>query len=198
MTKLTIHFMGSPIPELWRTNFVREGSNQDIRDCARGKTGLSYGLHGSFQWSRAVRAISLLMVRACIRGLNASTLHGTPDLLGDSQSLAGSLCQSIYKRSSWLDAMFGSDSAGNLFVRHLLHLSNSSCKMPVPIAVRVNEHSLPPSQIIIYWNGSIVSTCEELTRLGMLLESEPTAYSKENREKDNSTVATSQAIAVGQ
>ncbi len=128
----------------------------------RGHTEGAYKGHGTFQWTRAVRALSLLLVEYC--------MSGSVRLEGTNGSLASSLDYALSKRPIWLLDVFGVDSAGVPSARRLFKVTNPNRKRPGPVAIRVDEHVLPSGNIRIFLDRVPIETTSELEPLARTLK----------------------------
>ncbi len=159
--RLVIEFFGVP-PELFSTRFINNSGEMYL--CIRGKgQGAIHGA-GSFQWSAAVKAFSLLMVRTA-RALSIGESLAKINLTGGQGSLASSLDYALVKQPDWVIDMFGFDNSGQSYLRRLLRRTNSERKMPGPVIVGLNPHALVGSLLEIKVNGMSLSHPEQLTYL---------------------------------
>ncbi len=123
----------------------------------RGKVAGAYPDAGTFQWTKAVQALTLLIIRAKLE--NSQTLAGvkeetlerarTPELVGYRGSFAASLDAAMSKAPCWLVEMFGSDSRGICLVERLLTRTNSGLRRPGPLAISLNRKFLSIQEIQI-------------------------------------------------
>jgi hypothetical protein len=158
MKKLTLYF---EIGELVETHFA-EGASAEPRVSVRGKTGGAFRAAGSFQWTSAVKALSLLVVK---------TATGEPSsiLRGEANSLAASLDYAISKQPQWLAEMFGCDHNGICFARRLILRTNPERKRPGPVTLAINLSYLPWESINVFVDGKR-ATQEQLIELSAKLE----------------------------
>ncbi len=162
MRKLVAHFAGTGSDcELIETMFTHPSIGEERR-CIRGKRSGAYRGCSTFQWTKAVQALALLMVEAAIRKFEPS--HA-PLLVGRTGSLASSLDYAIDKQTSWLYEMFGWDSKGVGLSRKLLLRSNPGQRMQAPVAISMNLNYLEPANITIMFEYAEVSTLGELQAL---------------------------------
>ena len=120
MNRLALYFEDPESPELLETHFSHRLLEEEKRTI-RGKTrGAFYG-YGSFTWSRAVKALCLLLLNTKVNGETAK-----PGLLGGKGTLASSLDYSINKEPCWTHEMFGCLTNGEAFLKRLLKRSNSN------------------------------------------------------------------------
>ena len=95
---------------------------------------------GTFAWSRAVQALSLLCVQSVV-----ATLEGSPPiyLMGDAGTLAASLDSAISKQPTWVYQIFGSDTEGTSILRRLVSRVNPERKRPGAVEIFL-KMSIPP------------------------------------------------------
>lgn len=158
-----LSFIGIEDPELWETAFEHPAVSM-AKKVVRGKSGGAFITFGSFQWTRGVKALALLMLRSIHHARSDSTTP-VPMLIGGRESLAASLDYAIDKRPLWLIDMFGIDSLGNPLVPRILKRTNPGRKRPGPTAIALNSHFLPPEAFVIRWNGNVLTTPEEIETL---------------------------------
>ena len=104
---------------------------------------------GTFRWSRAVRAMSALMVRSLL-----ACLDGTiePRLSGGQGSLASSLDGALSKEPVWLLDTFGRFPGGFPVSRRLFMRSNPGRKRAGPVAVSLGSR-VKAGDIAVYLDG---------------------------------------------
>ena len=157
-----MNFAGGEKPELYETAF-KLLSTSGLRQTVRGKSNGAFGSFGSFQWTRAVKALSYLVLLTL---RSSPEEHSAPPMLiGGVDSLAASLDYAIDKQPLWLIDMFGLDSFGNPLICRLLRRSNPGRKRPGPVALAVNLNLLPSSSCVIRWDGRLLSSSEEISEL---------------------------------
>lgn len=126
----------------------QESPGSPARVCVRGKTSGPCRQAGSFQWTAAVKALSLLIVKTALSPDNAL-------VKGDDHSLAASLDYAISKQPMWLTEMFGSDSNGVSLSRRLILRTNPERKRPGPVTLGINQLYLSPGAISIHVDGKL-------------------------------------------
>lgn len=153
MEKLTLKFESSlERCELVETGFYHPMLCAPLR-CVRGKAAGAFKNAGTFQWTRAVHALSLLLIRVKLNAPPICSPRETvphtemPELVGYRGSLAASLDAAISKEPRWLNDMFGTDSRGNCLINRLLSRTNSGLKRPGPVALAFNEKFLEIDQV---------------------------------------------------
>lgn len=169
MNGFKLEFFGDS-PQLHATSFVHDLIQRELI-CVRGKTGGAFIDAGSFLWSRAVKALSVLMVRS-IHVLSNTVMptEKLPVLSGCRSSLASSLDYAISKQPIWLLDMFGVDRIGKSLVQRMFRRSNPECKRPGPVSVALNDKFLPLENISIHWEGIEIKTPAEIEQLLSRLE----------------------------
>lgn len=158
MARFALWFEGKSSPELCRTEFFHSLSGETLR-CVRGKRSGPYKDFGTFQWTNAVKALSVLCLKArcfkCERGI----------LTGQKGSLAASLDYAIDKQPNWLIDMLGVDSRGQALVSRLMNRSNPGQRKGRRVCLAINQNTLKPDEIIIYLNGELLSEDDDLQSL---------------------------------
>jgi HAD superfamily hydrolase (TIGR01509 family) len=162
MKALTLYFSRSESPELVQVEFSANDSST-LRT-VRGQALLDTQHDGTFNWSGAVRALAILIVRAKVYSLDDTALPSRV-LTGERGSPATSLDYAISKEPNWLLDMFGFDSKGSSLTKRLFRRVNSGGKRPGPVSVGLNDRFLDCSHISISLDGQIVTEVEELVRL---------------------------------
>ncbi len=146
MRTLKLYFEAGQLIEV---NFKENGTSEE-RCSIRGKTGGAYRQAGSFQWTSAVRALSLLAVKAITTPQDAL-------IQGEGGSLAASLDYAISKQPEWLTDLFGCDREGISYARRLVLRTNPERKRPGPVVLALNSVYLPYSSIEVFVNGKSAS-----------------------------------------
>lgn len=154
-------------PELTKTLF-RENTGT-VQIAVRGKTPGAHKDAGTFQWSSAVRALSLLLTKAALLG-RGERHESNAGLRGYAGSVAASLDYAISKEPSWIIEMFGIEKSGRSRIRKLIKRTNAERKLPGPVMLVLNTAHLPLSAITIWWNGARVVDPTVLKSLIHLLE----------------------------
>ena len=118
----------------------------------RGKTAGAFSTEATFQWTSAVQALTILMIKAAMRHeLKDDSCENSiaPLLEGLSGSLASSLDASIYKQTAWLD-LFGTTPHGDSLSRRILTRSNPGRRRSGPVMISLNQRLIPTSCIEVY------------------------------------------------
>jgi hypothetical protein len=142
MRTLAMYFELGELTEV----IFNDGTKTESRVSVRGKTGGPFRSAGSFQWTSAVKALSLLLVKTCATPSDAL-------LRGFANSLAASLDYAISKQPLWLTEMFGCDQQGISLARRLILRTNPERKRPGPVTLGINQAYIPTSQVSIFVDG---------------------------------------------
>jgi len=149
---LELAFRENSLFESWFS--VNEGLDKSLM--IRGKKSGAYlEATGFFQWTKAVRALSCLLIKYKLSEFSSDI---KPLILGGKGSLASSLDYSMTKQPLWLCDMFGLDYFGRSYSKRILRISNSNRKRPGPVAISVNSKFLSSKNIKIYSNGTLLET----------------------------------------
>jgi hypothetical protein len=175
MRKLTLHFAGDKSVELFETCFIHPLIGEPRR-CIRGKRSGAYRGYSTFQWTKAVQALSILMVEAAKRTIEPTS---APMLRGGPGSFASSLDYAIDKQTTWLYDMFGWDDRGSGFSRRLFMRSNPGQRIAAPVAISLNLHCLAENEVEVLLNYDRVSTLSQFTLL--LTHLQPITVESENQ-----------------
>lgn len=162
--KIQLQFDNS---ELTRVDYFSAHESGYCRSSIRGKTCGAYRGAGSFQWTTAVRALCVLLLRS------AATPQGA-QLAGMGSSLAASLDYAISKQPTWIAEMFGVDSFGVCTIRRIILRTNSERKRPGPVTLSLNTTYLPADQIEVVVDGKVVTAPSEMLLLSEALLHEGT------------------------
>lgn len=163
MRSLKLHFESGQLTEV----LFHENANSEPRRTIRGKTGGAFRYAGSFQWTSAVKALSLLLAKAAMNP-QSSTIQG----LGGS--LAASLDYALSKQPIWIAEMFGCDQQTISFARRLVLRTNPERKRPGPVVLAVNHVYMPAGSIEIFVDGRLCSAVQ-LAQLVASLSDTPVA-----------------------
>jgi hypothetical protein len=161
MDRLKLHFVGDEDPALFQTEYIFDGS---CVQAVRGKTSGAFSGQGSFHWSVAVRALSVLAIQTSMVSLG----HWCdPMLVGDKGSLAASLDYAISKETSWLIDIFGVSENKVPHFRRVFKRTNSGRKRSGPVAVALSKSFLRPGAILIRLNSRDLLSIPELESLAV-------------------------------
>lgn len=145
--QLNLWFASQPRFELLKTTFRSPSIPSEVHS-VRGKTAGAYVNSTTFQWTAAVQALSVLLLRAAADGRRAvKSVHVM--LEGGQNSLASSLDGALQKQVGWLD-LFGSNAHGESLSKRILIRTNTGMRRPGPVSVSLNEHVLPRGAITVH------------------------------------------------
>ncbi len=161
MRKLVLQFVGDKEYELFESCFVHPLIEEERR-CVRGKRSGAYRGFSTFQWTKAVQAVSLLFIEAAIRKFQPA--YG-PLLVGPKGSPASSLDYAIDKQTEWLTEMFGWTPAGTGVTKRLFLRSNPGQRYQGPVGVSINLNCLAYEEIEILLNYEVQHSLLQLTHL---------------------------------
>lgn len=159
MKELILEFTGL---QLARTSFRHPLLEREIKS-VRGKTNGAYSDCGSFQWTKAVRAISVLCVKAKLFARADCNISAIIE--GENASLASALDYAIDKQPMWLIEMFGADSSGRSISKRLFSRTNPGRKRFGPTAISWNSKFIAQDAIKIFLNGKELNHILELKNL---------------------------------
>lgn len=159
MDCLKLHFVGDDDPSLFQTEFVC-GSMRCY--AVRGKTSGAFAGQGSFHWSIAVRALSVLAIKSFMAAHGHSC---DPILVGDKGSFAASLDYAISKETHWLIDVFGLSDGLVPNFRRVFKRTNSGRKRSGPVAVSFAKPFAQPGAIHIRLNSYDLTSISELSTL---------------------------------
>jgi hypothetical protein len=159
MDCLKLHFVGRDVPSLFQTEFVFGAMRCSA---VRGKTSGAFAGQGSFHWSIAVRALSVLAIKTT---LASKGYPCDPILVGEKGSLAASLDYAISKETHWLIDVFGLSEGLTPNFRRIFKRTNSGRKRSGPVAISFAKPLLHEGGVIVRWNSLDVATTGELHTL---------------------------------
>jgi len=155
MDYLKLHFVGDQDPSLFQTECLIGGRRIHA---VRGKTSGAFAGQGSFHWSVAVRALSVLAIQTSMTVLGHPS---DPILVGDRGSHAASLDYAISKETHWLLDMFGVSDGELPNFRRVFKRTNSGRKRSGPVAVSFSKSFLQTGAILIRLNSRELVTIAE-------------------------------------
>ncbi len=169
MARITLFFVNPGMPELERIIFQHPLLDRE-RASVRGKSaGAFRGCH-TFQWTPAVQALCVLLLRSKAFGQPASAADYVPPLTGGAGSAAASLDYAISKQPLWLLDVFGLDKQGNCLIKRLVTRTNSERRRGGDVSVALNPAQLGPDDIVIRLHQSEVNDPAELLALARRIE----------------------------
>ncbi|MBL7662480.1 hypothetical protein JNK13_06985 [bacterium] len=147
MSKLTLRFSTNSTPELQAVCFRHVLLGVEERRSMRGKNGGAFNERFTFQWTSAVQATALLILKAKLNLLNGETEEAFIE--GAQGSFAASLDYALTKQPRWLEEIFGRDRRDNLIALRLFRRSNSERKNGGLVRIALNQQMLPYDRIQI-------------------------------------------------
>jgi hypothetical protein len=163
MVNLKFHFTSGRELRLYR---VESMYGSVMRDAVHGDPADRSSSVGLFPWSRAVRALSALVIRTVVASRESDV---TPYVAGEGGSLAAALDGALSKEPRWLRECFGVLESGEPVSRRLFTRSNPGRKRLGPVAVALSSR-VPRNKILILLNGEVVDSTSELRRMMEALE----------------------------
>lgn len=162
-SRLVLEFSSGQCPELISTTFSHSLLPTTIQ-CVRGKSAGAFDGCGSFQWTKAVKALSTILLLSVERQLT-ETSKSSAAIAGHRGSLAASLDYALDKQPLWLIDMFGIDSRGTAIVKRLLRRSNPGRKRAGPATLALNEVFFSPHCIEVVWDDSSKCSIADLQEI---------------------------------
>jgi|688.fasta_scaffold180084_3 hypothetical protein len=149
MRKLRLYFHSQELIEVT----FQESAQAKPQRVVRGKTSGAICRVGSFQWTSAVKALSLLISKAALSP-NSSKISGA------SGSLAASLDYALSKQPIWICEMFGCDAAGSSYARRFILRTNPERKRAGPVVLGISPVYFPAGSIEVHLDGSLASPAQ--------------------------------------
>lgn len=174
MAELRLWFSLRRSPELEKS-FFRAPLLDGERWAVRGKTAGAYANCGTFQWTNAVRALSLLFLKTKLLEFNRES---DALLKGGEGTLASSLDYAISKQPIWLLDMLGLYPDGRPVAQRLFRRTNPERKKGGDVIIGVNTSLLDPLQIRIFLSEDELCTPDEIESLIAQIAGEPAAKTK--------------------
>ena len=173
--QITLQLVDTVEPSLYLFEMWEEGATSP-RQAVRGKLPGALARAGTFQWTKAVRAMTLLLVRHAAEHYNP-TSGGL--IYGEADTLASSLDYAISKNTGWLCDMFGSTSLGVCNAARLFSRCNSNRKRPGPVMISVNSNLLRPDQIKIRVHSTVLDGAGLRELEALILRQDPDPVSRD-------------------
>lgn len=155
--------------ELTRSLFLYTPLNYSIQ-AVRGRYSGAYPGAATFQWTSAVQALSVALLRGAAWRNREKEVE--PLLSGKKGTLASSLDDALYKQTGWLCDVFGADFKGQSLANKLFKRTNPGKKQPGPVAFSLNGNVLPAHAITILIDDVEVRESGRLEWLADLIEDE--------------------------
>lgn len=165
--RFTLWLVSKPQLELIKTSF-RSPSVPDEVCAVRGKTPRAHSAAVTFQWTAAVQAFTVFILRAAVLAHQDSRAH-EPIVEGGQYSIASSIDYALYKENAWLD-LFGGDIRGDALSKKIIVRTNPGRRRPGPVTISLNERLLPKSAISVVIDDTHVKDPTTVEKCADLLE----------------------------
>jgi hypothetical protein len=169
MERIALYFGNN---ELYRVEFTHRLLPATIAS-ARGKAQISASASASFQWTRAVQALAILLIKGALHQHTVGASRSAVAIEGESNSLAASLDYALGRRPTWLTEMFGLHLTKRPITRLLFERSNPEQRLPGPVAVVLRLRARSELKIDIFEYSKPVRDPVALNAL--LVRLEPTS-----------------------
>jgi hypothetical protein len=169
MNQFKLWFTSDQETELYKTEYVPEIGDGSIYSI-RGNYSGDFKGYGTFQWSLAVQALSIMVLRYAAASVTGELQDSA--LEGEKGSLASSLDYAISKQPVWILDMFGVLPSGEPRIKRLIKRVNPERKRPGPVRLSVNTTVLPPKNIEVYVENHRIVDSEELKDIALKIERE--------------------------
>lgn len=166
--RIELHFRDFKSPELIKLECL--GLAEKKTGSIRTKNPPSDNRYGSFQWTPAVHAMSILFAQVAAWREDATRFETDfsmplPILEGEANTPASSLDYALSKQPHWLTDMFGCDSDGNANARLLFTRINPERKRAGPVSIQLSQKSLRNLQVEAIVDGRTIRDYRELKKL---------------------------------
>lgn len=147
MAKLELYFSGSETPQLVKSIFTQHRQHKEIT--AVRTYGMLPERFVAFKWTPCTMALALFFLRATYM---IKEDHPSPILLeGYRQTHAACLAAKLWKwDQAWVNDMFGSDKAGNPYLRQIITGINIRQWTKGPIQLFLRTSILPVENIRVF------------------------------------------------
>jgi uncharacterized SAM-dependent methyltransferase len=166
---LQLRFSSEKEISLEEVRFLYDPELGELRSL-RGRSPVQAVTTSSFQWSPAVKALCVLLLRVVEHGLRRGAARPLPGLSGEGGSLASSLDYALSKNPSWLADMFGHDRAGEPYARALILRTNPERKRPGPVELHLDERVLDLARVTVMLDDLPVHDADEVKELWSMIE----------------------------
>jgi len=160
---LKLQFYTGEQVELVYTEFTHDALIE-TQCAARGKSSCSYKSFGNFQWTNAVKALAVFLLKAKIAG-GEDNEELPAVLLGTKGSIAASLDYALGKEPEWLSSIFGVDRRGRLLAKRFIDRINPELRRAGPVVLGLNTQALAHKGIQVFLDEKELGTAEEIEAL---------------------------------
>ncbi len=157
MTQIHLALYKGDSIELDEIEFLHPSQKESILS-VRGKTTLGRHAEASFQWTSAIQALTVLM-------LKYAAGHTRFTLVGGTGSPAASVDFAISRQPRWVTEVFGVDKQGVSLLRRIVTRSNSNMKRPGPVAISLSNSPLNEVKITVSINGKDALETREIDEI---------------------------------
>ena len=161
MTQIHLALYKGDSIELDEIEFLHPSQKESILS-VRGKSSLGRHAEASFQWTSAIQALTVLLLKYA-SGERRFTL------IGGTGSPAASVDFAISRQPRWITEVFGVDKQGVSLLRRFITRSNSNMKRPGPVAISITNSPLSEVAITVSVNGKDVLVPSEISNLAEAL-----------------------------
>jgi len=198
MVQLALWLSACPEIRLERTNF-RDGAGTPPLLAVCGKTAGAYlnlsNPPGTFQWTSAVKAMLLLVLKAVADSTSQttdSTISSPVHLSGGKGSPASSLDYAMTKQPMWVNDIFGLSRNGKSCIHRMFLRTNPGMKKGKEVRLSLNERYCDTDNIKIYLDEAELCLREKNDQLTLkqLISSLETNLNK--RRKSNQKLVRSE------
>lgn len=160
MDELKLYFKSTPEPELNRIRFSSKKLPYVV-EAIRGKHQLVPSSVGVFQWSSAIKALCMLLLK-CSKGSDRKL---SAVLIGFKGNPAWHLYRALHERTPWIYDMFGCLKDGTPLLCKLIKATNLRTKYPETVALSLVKGILDSKNIKIYCDGELQQERDQIQGL---------------------------------
>ncbi len=182
---VSLYFFGESSPQLGRVEVLDLQDRRLILSRGALVRAVDGASVGTFSWSRAVQALTILLLRTLLHRSDRAVI---PVLEGGQGSLAASLDYAISKETQWLCEMFGVDAHGRSIARRLITRQNPERKRAGPVSVSCGEKIAKDASIEVFLASRRLST-SDIRLLLTALESSVDSSSALHRSADTQSAS---------
>ena len=177
MQEFILYFQSDKDSIILHKTIFNDSSNKQNLICMHGNSLIRPG-YGSFSWSNAVRAISVLFLKYAAQ--DVLNTYSEFLLEGNQGSPASSLDYALSKLPCWILDMFGIDSNGQSVLRDIIQRSNPERKNPGPVKLAISPSTRRFLMVKVLCNDLPVDNAAQLIEL-----SDKIVFSKKDSANTN-------------